>query len=88
MMATISRVRPDTPFWDKLQTDECKSLAKFYRCANKIMRLETAREAIQAGKPAPAKKNSDNGKKRKNRDRHPSLEKKNKKPNVPYQRMP
>ena len=26
MMAAISGVRPDTPFWDKLQKDECKSL--------------------------------------------------------------
>ena len=50
MMAAISRVRPKTSFWDKLQKDECKSLAEFYRCVDKIMYLETAREAIQVGK--------------------------------------
>ena len=46
MMATISEVRPNTPFWDKLQKDDCKSLAEFYRRAGKIMHLETAQEAI------------------------------------------
>ena len=45
MMATISRVGLDTLFWDKLQKDECKSLAEFYRRTNNIMCLETAREA-------------------------------------------
>ena len=29
MMAAISRVRPDTPFWDKLWKDECKMLVEF-----------------------------------------------------------
>ena len=46
MMATISGVQPDTLFWDKLQKDECKTLTEFYRRADKIMHLETAREAI------------------------------------------
>ena len=72
MMAAISGVRPDTPFWDKLQKDECKSLSEFYMSADKIMRLETAREAVQAGKSTPAEKNNDNGKKQKNRDHHTS----------------
>ena len=52
------------------------------------MCLEIFREAIQAGKPAPAEKNNDNGKKRKNGDCHPSLEKTNKKPKAPNQRVP
>ena len=39
MMATISGVQPDTPFWDKLQKDECKSLLEFYMLADKIMSL-------------------------------------------------
>ena len=52
------------------------------------MRLETFQEAIQAGKPAPSEKNNDNGKKRKNGDRHPSPEKTNNKPKAPYQRVP
>ena len=65
MMTTISEVRPETPFWDKLQKDECKSLAEFYRRIDKIMRLETAREAVQAGKPTPSEKNNDNNKKNK-----------------------
>ena len=68
-MAAISKVQPDTPFWDKLQKDECKTLAEFYRRADKIMRLETAREAIQARKSTLAEKSNDNGKKLKNRDR-------------------
>ena len=79
MMATISGVRPDTPLWDKLQKDECKTLAEFYRRVDKIMRLETAREAIQTGKSAPVEKSNDNGKKWKNGDRQPSLDKANKK---------
>ena len=29
LMAAISRVRPETPFWDKLQKDKCKTLQKF-----------------------------------------------------------
>ena len=43
------------------------------------MRLETAREAIQAGKSTLAEKNNDNGQKQKNRNRHPSPKKTNKK---------
>ena len=50
LMAAISRVRPETPFWDKLQKDECKILQEFYRRADKIMCLEIAREAVHAGK--------------------------------------
>ena len=42
LMAAISGVRPETPFWDKLQKDEYKMLQEFYRRAGKIMRLETA----------------------------------------------
>ena len=87
MMAAISGVRPDIPLWDKLHKDKCKTLAEFYRRADKIMRLETTQEAIQAGKPAPAEKNNDNGKKRKNVDGHPSPDKTNKKPKVPDQRV-
>ena len=83
MMAAISGVQPDTPFWDKLQKDECKLLSEFYRRADKIMRLETAHEAIQAGNSTPSEKSNDNGKKRKNGDRHPSLEKTNKRAKAP-----
>ena len=88
MMATISGVQPDTLFWDKLQKDECKTLAEFFRYADKIMRLQTAWEAIQVGKSAPIEKNNDNGKKRKNGNRHPSPDKKNKKPKAPDMRVP
>ena len=93
-MATIFGVRPDTPFSDKFQKDECKTLAKFYRRADKIMCLETAREAIQTGKSTPTEKSDDNGKKwkngkkRKNGDRHPSPEKANKKSKAPDLRVP
>ena len=52
------------------------------------MRLETAREAIQARKLAAAEKSNDNGKKRKNGDRHPSLEKASKKSKAPDLRVP
>ena len=88
MMAAISRVRPNTPLWDKLQKDECKTLAEFYRRADKIMRLETAREAIQAGNSVAAERGNDNGKKRKNRDCHPSPDKANKKSKAPDLRVP
>ena len=30
LMAAISGVRLETPFWDKLQKDECKTLQEFY----------------------------------------------------------
>ena len=56
---------------------------EFYRRADKIICLETARAAMQAGEPAPTEKNNDNGKKKKNGDRRPSLEKMNKKPKAP-----
>ena len=52
------------------------------------MLLETAWEAIQAGKSTPSENSNDNGKKRKNGDRHPSLEKKNKKAKAPNLRVP
>ena len=66
MMAAISEVRTETPFWDKLQKDECKLLMEFYRHTDKIMHLETARKAIQAGKSTPSEKNNGNNKKQKN----------------------
>ena len=47
MMAAISGVRPDTPFLDKLQKDECKTLAEFYKRADKIMCLETAERPLR-----------------------------------------
>ena len=52
------------------------------------MRLETTREAIQAGKSAPAEKNNGSGKKRKNGVRRSSLEHTNKKPKAPDQSVP
>ena len=78
-MATISKVRPKIPFWDKLQKDECKSVSEFYSHANKIMRLETAHKFVRARKPTPSEKSNDNDKKWKNRDRRPSPEKTNNK---------
>ena len=65
MMTAISGVRPETPFWDKLRKDECKSLMEFYRRADNIIRVETTHKALQAGKSTPSDKNNDNGKKRK-----------------------
>ena len=47
------------------------------------MRLETAREAVQAGKCTPSEKNNDNSKKQKNRNCRPSPEKTNKKAKAP-----
>ena len=81
-MAAISEVRPDTPFWDKLQKDECKMLVEFYRRVDKIMHLETAREPFKQKSQLPIEKNNDNGKKRKNGDCHPSPDKTNKKPKL------
>ena len=52
------------------------------------MRLETVREAIQAGKSVLAENSGDNGKKQKNGDRHPSLEKANKKSKALDLRVP
>ena len=61
---------------------------EFYRRADKIMRLEIARESVQAGKSTPSEKNNDNDKKRKNGDRRPSLEKTNRKAKAPNMRIP
>ena len=41
MMVAISGVQHDTPFWDKLQKDKCKSLTEFYRHTDKIMCLKS-----------------------------------------------
>ena len=49
-MVAISGVRPETPFWDKPQNNECKTLLEFYRQADKIMRLETSKEVVHAGR--------------------------------------
>ena len=99
LMAMISGVRPETHFWDKLQKDEYKTLQEFYRRADKIMRLETAREAVQAGrltateaqcevalsgKSESAEKNGDN-KKWKSRDRRRSPDTNQKKAKSPDQ---
>ena len=54
LMAAISGVRPETPFWDKLLKDECKTLQELYHQADKIMCLETAWEAVNAGRSVPA----------------------------------
>ena len=51
------------------------------------MRLEIAREAVQARKPGLAKENNDNGKKQKNGDHRSSPEKTNKKPKALDQRV-
>ena len=83
LMATISGVRPKTLFWDKLQKDECKMLQEFYRRADKIMCLETVREAVHVGRSTPVEapheialtgkfmstEKSGDSKKRKSRDR-------------------
>ena len=76
-MEAISGVRPETPFWEKLQKDECKTLQEFYRRVDKIIFLETDREAVHArrstsaeapheftpaGKFMPAEKNRDSKK--------------------------
>ena len=52
------------------------------------MRLETAREVVQAGKSTLSEKNNDNSKKWKNGDRCPYLEKTNKKAKALDLRLP
>ena len=54
---------------------------------DKIMCLETTREAIQVKKSTPSEKSNDNGKNQKNGDRHPSSEKTNKKARAPDHRV-
>ena len=56
IMAAISRVQPETPFSDKLQKDECKSLQEFYRRADKIIWLETTHELYKQESPLPQRK--------------------------------
>ena len=48
LMVAISGVRPETPFWDKLWKDECKTLQEVYKRAYKIMHLEITRDAVLA----------------------------------------
>ena len=101
LMAAISRVQPETPFWDKLQKDECKTLQEFYRRADKIMHLQTAREVVHAERSTPveapheitttgkfmfAKKNRDS-KKHKSGDHQRSSDAHQKKAKSPYQRV-
>ena len=87
MMLAISGVRPETPFCNKHQKDECKSLQEFYRLADKNMHLETTREAVQIGKSTPSEKNNDNSKKQKNGDHRSYLKKTNKKAKAPNLRV-
>ena len=88
MMPTIFGVRPETPLWNKLQNDEFKLLQEFYRCANKIMCLETARDTVQVGKSTLSENNNDHSKKQKNGDRPLSPNKTNKKGKAPDLRVP
>ena len=53
LMVAISGVRPEIPFWNRLQKDECKTIQEFYRRADKIIHLEIAREVVHAGKSTP-----------------------------------
>ena len=90
IMTVISRVRPETPpsrISSRSQKGECKSLQEFYRRADKIIHLENAREAIQARKSTPSKKNNDNSKKWKNEDRRTSPDKINKEAKAPDLRV-
>ena len=61
-------------------------LQEFYRRVDKIIYLETACEAVQAG--TPLEKNNDNNEKRKNGDHRPSPNKTNKKAKAPDLRVP
>ena len=63
-------------------------MSKFYRRADNIMSLETAQEAIQAGKSTPTEKNNDMTKSRKMEIVVHLQKKMNKKPKAPDQRVP
>ena len=55
-MAVISEVRPKTPFWHKLQKDECKSVQKFYKHTDKIMRQKPIEKLCRQRSQLPQRK--------------------------------
>ena len=62
----INGVLPKTPFWDKLQHKEWKSMSEFYKKASKFKKLENSREALHKAHEASTNKKNDQGEKIKN----------------------
>ena len=52
-------VQPETPFWDKLQQKECKSVSEFYKKANKFLKLENSTEALTKVQGTSSSRKSD-----------------------------
>ena len=51
----------ETPLWDKLQQKECKSVSEFYKKANRFLKLENFKEALNKVQGASSSKKSDKG---------------------------
>ena len=52
---------PKTPFWDKLQQKECRTISEFYKKANKFLKLEESKEALRKAEGVAANKKNDLG---------------------------
>ena len=57
----MNGVPPETPFWDKLQQKECRSVDEFYRKSHKYLKLEDSKEAMHKTKGTTTGKKSDPG---------------------------
>ena len=55
----MNKVLPETPFWDKLQQKECRSVDKFYRKARKHLKLKDSKEALRKTEGTTTDKKTD-----------------------------
>ena len=56
-----NRVLPETPFWDELQQQECRSVREFYRKTSKFLKLEDSKEAMRKAEWAATTKKNNQG---------------------------
>ena len=58
---TTNGVLPETPFWDELQQNECRSVSEFYKKASKFLKLEDSKEALRRAEGVGASKKNGPG---------------------------
>ena len=52
----------ESPFWDKLQQKECRSIGELYKKASKFLKLEDSKEALGKAEGAATNEKNDPGK--------------------------